>query len=273
MKSGKRNLVFLVMRSFLHLPQVKIAPLGEVGNLAVSDGTFEHPEPTVGVDEFYAAIPKCGFGFLDRFSNLIGSLNVVNLDINNSQTDADLGANFLEGLKVVLGPMGQFEDEVVSVQGVEKFEERFPFSGLDGLTAIVTETEVYRGRAIESIKHAVNSFGRKRAILGIARDVGFINLEARAGKVLHLIGKNIGNGKSERFEITVMIVEESSGQHVGASHGKLKSAPSHAASTAAIFDKVEPTSTKGLSHYGGGLGAEAHFLLGAKSLGISAADD
>ncbi|GEM_PF-2371989 len=47
------------------LAQIEITSLGEVGDLAVGDGAFEHPEAAVGVDEFDASLPEGGFGLLD----------------------------------------------------------------------------------------------------------------------------------------------------------------------------------------------------------------
>ena len=89
-------------RVTLILSQVKIAPLGEVSNFAVGDGALEHPESAVGVDELDAAFAEGDLGFFDRLGDLIGSLDVVDFDVDHTQTDSDFWANLLEGFKVCL---------------------------------------------------------------------------------------------------------------------------------------------------------------------------
>ena len=79
------------------------------------------------------------------------------------------------------------------MQRVEKRKQWLPLTGLNGLTAVVTEAEVDSGWPVEGVEDAVYRFSSERAVFRVARNVGFVDLEAGAGKILHLFGEDVGN--------------------------------------------------------------------------------
>ncbi len=104
---------------------------------------------------------------------------MVDLDVDHPDPDPDLRVEVLDGLKVVVGSVGQFEDEVVGVEGVEEVEEVFPLAGLDGLPAVVAEAEMHGGGPVEGVQDPVDGFwmlkrsvaDRKIAALAEGRDL------------------------------------------------------------------------------------------------------
>ena len=180
----------------------EVSALGQVGDLAVGHGALEHPETAVGMDELDPFIPKGGFRFLDGLGDFFGGFHLVDLDVDDAKPDPGLGPDFLEGLEVVLGPVGQLEDEVVGMEGVEKFKQGLPFSGLDGLSPVVTEAKVDRPGAIEGVKDPVDGLGGNRTMLGAARDVGLVHLEVRTREILDLLGQQVGDGERKERGLT-----------------------------------------------------------------------
>ena len=84
--------------------------------------------------------------------------------------------------------MGEFENEMVGMKGVQELQERLPRPGLDGLASIIPEAEMHGGGTIEGVEDLVDGLGRKWPIGGITGDICFIYLQARAGAVYS--GKN-----------------------------------------------------------------------------------
>ncbi len=88
-----------------------------------------------------------------------------------------------------------------------------------------------------------------------------------------MLGQQVGDGEGQGIEVTVMIIEKRTGQHVWAGHGELEGSSRDLRGPPAVLNQVEPTSMQGLAHDGGGLGPEAHLLLGPEGLGVGPPND
>ena len=81
-----------------HSPaQVQIAALHQCCDLAVGDGTVEHPEAAVGMDPADTAGSEDALGAFDAGGDLIGRFDVVDLDVDHADSDADARIDLLDG--------------------------------------------------------------------------------------------------------------------------------------------------------------------------------
>ena len=91
-----------------------------------------------------AARPEHPLCALDRVSHFLGSLDVIDLDIDHSEPDPDTRIHFAQGLEVGRRAMRELEDQMIRPQAVEKRDECRPGTALDRLAAIVAEADVHR---------------------------------------------------------------------------------------------------------------------------------
>ena len=88
--------------------------------------------------------------------------------------------------------MRQFEDEMVGMEGVEELDKRPPAARLNGLSAVVTEAEVYGAFALDPVEHHVDRGCRERGVCRVAGNVGLVDLDAGGGQSRDLGGKHVG---------------------------------------------------------------------------------
>ena len=158
------------------------------------------------------------------------------------------------------------------MQGVEELQEGLPLAGLDGLPSIISETEVHRSGTVEGIEDLVDGLGGERAVGRVAWNIGFIDLQAGTRTTGDLSGKDVRECEGQGCEVMVVLVEESAGQHVGACDSELEGAAGEIGRTLAVVDQVESATVQRFAHHSGGLGAEAHALVGVKGFCFGPAD-
>lgn len=226
------------------------------------------------MDPFEAAGADFFLHELDASGDLVGGLNVVDLDVHDANAEGDFGVDVFEGFEVFDRTVGELEDEVVAVEGAEEIGEGFPVAGLNGLAAVVAEAEVdgTLGAGGDSVEDAVHGFSGEGGIGGVAGDVGLIDLDTGGGQAGHLGGENVGDGEGEVAEISVVMVEQGARQHVGAGDGELERASGDGGGAAAIGEEVERAFAEGGLDDAGGFGAEAHGRVAFELLGGGAAD-
>ena len=145
---------------------------------------------------------------------------------------------------------------------------------LDGLASVVAEAEVHRlfGSRIHCVEHRVDGAGGHRPVGWIAGDVSFVDLEALAGQAADLIGEHCRQGHQQRFEVTVVSIEQRSGQHVGAGQGELERPAGDRASACAVGKQIETALRQGAIDDRRRFGAKAHALLSSEFLAFAAAE-
>ena len=184
---------------------VQIASLDEDLDFAVGDGAFEHPEAAIGMDPADTLRADDPCGLFNAPGDLFRGLDMIDFDIDDTEAELNARIDFLEGVEVAVGPMGQFKDEKIGVEAVEKIEQGLPLAGLDGLAAVVAETEMDRFLDFDPIEDPVDGGLRDGAIFRAAGDVRLVDLNAVARKIGDLLGKDVGDGEGEFLEAAVMI--------------------------------------------------------------------
>ena len=113
---------------------------------------------------------------------------------------------------------------MIDLELVQEADQAGPGATLDHLASVIAETEVHSllRPGINLFEDLVDRPGCHRSIFGISRDIGLINLEAGAGKPGGLVTEYAGQRHQERFEISVVAVQQGSRKHVGAGHGELE---------------------------------------------------
>ena len=126
----------------LFAAEVEVAAFHQRFHLAVGDGALVHPEPAVGVDPLDAALAEDLGGVVDAGGDLVGGFDGIGLDVDDAQADGQVGAKGFEVVELGIASEGEFEDDVVGVEGVEEVGELGPGAVLDGLAAVVAEAEM-----------------------------------------------------------------------------------------------------------------------------------
>ncbi len=252
--------------------EILVATEDERLHLAIGDGALEHPKATVGVHPAHTTFADFLFDRFDARGNFIGSLDVVYLDVDDADAEGDFLVDLLERVEVALGAMGHFKHEVIAVQGVEELDEFLPIARLDRLATVVAEAEVDRalGALVDFVEDDIHGRGGEGSIIGIAGDVGLINLHASRRQSGHLIRQHSGQGHGEVGKITVMMIEERAGQHVGTGGGEFEGATGNRSSHLAVMEEVEGTFPEFIDHDTGGLAPETHGRMARKFLGDGA---
>ncbi len=236
-------------------------PAGDEGfDLPVGDGALEHPESAIGMNPADAALARLFLGPLDARGYFIRGLDVVHLYIDDAEAERDARVDALERVEIGRGTMRKLEDEMVAMQRVEEREQRLPRSLLDRLAAVIAEAEMHRALAalVHGIEHAVDRRGRDRPVVGVAGDVGFIDLHARAGQAADLFGEDVRHGHEQRLEVAVVLVEQGAREHIGTRHGELERSARHLGGPLAVREQVEASLAERSRDDAGRLATKAH---------------
>ena len=200
-------------------------------------------------------------GTLDLRRDLLRRLDVVHLDVRDPDAKRDAVVDVLERLEIALGPVREFEHEVVGTETVEEVSERLPRARLDRLPAVVAEAEMHGAFALHAVEDAVDGLGGERRILRATGDVRLVHLHARTRQLADLIREHIGDSQCQVIEVTVVIVEERAGEHEWTRQRELKRAPRHRRRTRTRLVEVEAPLAKCIDDHTRGLAAEAHLAL------------
>ena len=143
------------------------------------------------------------------------------------------------------------------------------------MAAIVAEAEVDGafGFLIDLIEHDIHRSSGEGSIVGIAGNVGLIDLHTLSGKFGHLISDHAGECHGEIGEVAVVVIEEGAGQHVRAGGGKLEGTLRQCGCDLAIVEQVQRTFAEFTLHNSSRLAAKTHGRVAGKLLGGRAADD
>ncbi len=105
-----------------------IAARHECFQLSVGNGAFEHPESAIGMDPANSTGPECCDGSFDPRGNFVSRLDVVHFDVNHANADGDVVVDFFQRVEVRIRTVGEFENQMVCVQAVEKLDQRSPLT-------------------------------------------------------------------------------------------------------------------------------------------------
>ena len=68
---------------------------------------------------------------------------------------------------------------------------------MNGLAAVVAETEVNCARTIEAVEHAIDRFLRERCVFRTAGNVRLVHLQTGGRQTFHLRRQQIRDGEGE----------------------------------------------------------------------------
>ena len=226
------------------------------------------------MDPFHAARADFLFHGFDARGDFVGGLDVVHFDVDHADAEGDFFVDVFEGIEVAGRTVGEFEDEVVSVEGVEEIKEGLPVALLDRLAAVVAEAEVdgALGLVVDGVEDEVHRSGGEGSVFGVAGDVGFVDLDAGGGEAGHLGGEDVAEGHGEFVEAAVVVVEQRAREHVGARDGELEVTAGDGGGALAIGQQVEGAFAEGAGDNASGLAAETHRVMAGEFFGDGAAD-
>lgn len=77
----------------------------EAGDFSIRNGPFEHPESTVRMDELDAVFPEQAGGFFEALSDLIGTFDMVDFDVDHPETEPDVWLDIPESVEIIFWPV------------------------------------------------------------------------------------------------------------------------------------------------------------------------
>ena len=116
-----------------------------------------------------------------------------------------------------------------------------------------------------------SAFGGERTVAGIARDVGFVHLDAGTVQIARLRRQRVRDRQRQRGEVVIVLVEQRARQHVGAGQREFERAAGERRGARAIIRQVQRSFPDRPHHHARGLAAETHFRFGAERRRIRAA--
>ena len=226
------------------------------------------------MDPLHAAGADFLFHSFDARGDFVGGLDVVHLDVDHADAEGDFLVDVFESIEVAGRTVGEFENEVVGVEGVEEIEEGFPVALLDRLTAVVAEAKVdgALGLVVDGVEDEVHRSGGEGGVFGIAGNVGFVDLDAGGGEAGHLGGEDVSEGHGELVEAAVVVVEQRAREHVGARDGEFEVTAGDGGGALAIGEQVKGAFAEGAGDDASGLAAEPHRMMAGEFFSDGAAD-
>ena len=211
-----------------------------------------------------AAGAERALGAIDGRGDLVRGLDVVDLDVDHPDADADIGAQVRERLEIRWRPVRQLEDQVIGVQLVQERDERPPGAGLDRLPAVVAEAEMHGPGPGHRVEHAIDRRGGEGRVGGIAGDVGLVHLNAVAHQIACLRGERVGDRQGQAGHVVIVRVEQGPRQHVRAGQRELEGTARDGRRARAVFREIERPLADRANDDARGLAAEPHLGLRAE---------
>ncbi len=198
-----------------------------------------HPEAAVGVDVFEAVGAE---GFVDAFDgpgDVFGGFDDRGFDVDEAEADADGGLDVLESLQFLITAAGEFEQDVIDVQGVDEVDEQVIASFLNRLSAIVSEAHVQGGLVGDDVEDTVEGFGGPFGVGGVSGKDFLVDLNHFGVDVADLGGEDVAEGVDEGFLGFVVAVEQDAAEHIGAGDGEFERARGKCAGALEVLLEVE----------------------------------
>ena len=235
-----------------------VAAQRQRAHLGIGDRALEHPEAAVRVDVAHAPCAQHLLGAFDGARHLVGAFHVGGLDVDHAQAEADLRLQVLERRQFLARAVRAFQHDVVGMQRVQVVHQLVPGALLHRLPAVVAEAQVHGRRARHRVEHAVDGRCGPLPFVGVARQVGLVDLHDVGVEVLHLLGQRVGNGMRHLRRVAVVLVDQRLGQHVRAGDGELEGARRQRLGPRAGQRQVQAAVADGADHRAGRAGAELH---------------
>ena len=190
--------------------------------------------------------PKHPGSLLYASGDLLGGLDLVDLDVNHPDTDIETRVDLPEGGKIIIRTMGQLENKVIGLQVVQEADQAAPGPILDPLAAIISEAEMHGffDALVYSFKHPVDRPGRQGAVIGVPGYIRLVDLQAGAGKSGNLPGEHLAQGHQQPLKITVVTIQEGASEHIGACHREFERSPRDRRRARTVSQQIEAALAK-----------------------------
>src|SRR5204863_3775207 len=109
----------------------------ERANLAVDDAPLQHPEAAVGVDVLQPALADRLHDVLDALGDELRTFDLVVLDVNHADAQADLWIEIRKDLELVVAAARELQHEMIGPQRVEEGDQVAPEAGEHRLPAVI----------------------------------------------------------------------------------------------------------------------------------------
>jgi hypothetical protein len=129
--------------------------------------------------------------------------------------------------------------DVIDMQAVEIGNQLAPAALLNGLSAVIAETQMHRRFALDGVKHAVDRRRGPFPLLGMARQIGFIELHDVGIDMPDLLRQHVRDGHAKRARVLVVLVQHGLGEHVRTGDGKFERPGCHGLGARAGIRQIE----------------------------------
>ncbi len=162
---------------------------------------------------------------LDARGYKIRRLDLVVLDVDDADGQADLRIKLLEQLQLFVAAARELEYEMVGVQRVQKGDQVAPEPLQHRLPAVVAETDVHRPLVRNAVQDMVDRLDGPGRVLRVAGDARLVELHGVGIDQLELPPQHGGAVHRHVLDIAVVIVGQQARQHVRPGAGELERCP------------------------------------------------
>ena len=210
-------------------------------DLPVGNAALEHPETAVGVDACDSMDPEvAGRGF-DVGCDFVRGLHDVVLYVDHTDTYSYGIGQVLQARGVFDAPAFEFEDQVVRPQCREKRDQILPRAVLNGLAAVIPETDVYGLFASNGIEYGVNRRGGPGGLFRVSGDIGFVDLYHVRINVGNLPGEEFAQRPGHGRRVAVVAIHKDFAEHVRSGEGELELRPGQGPDHPEVTRQIERT--------------------------------
>ncbi len=203
-------------------------------------------------------------GVLDAFCHFLGRLHLVILDVDHSQADPDFWIQACQVFQFQRVAARHLQHHVVGMQEVHEPQQLVVVAALDGLAAIIAETQVHCGYPPDRIQHQVDRFRHPYPVFGVPGQVGLVHLHDIGLQPGSLVSQHTGDSHGQGAAVAVVAVEQHLGEHVWTGEGELGAVAGQLQQRLAGLGQVECSRADRANHDASRLGAVRHTGLRAE---------
>ena len=196
-----------------------------------------------------------------RLAMISGDSTTVDLMSTTPNPIPISGTEVVEVGQFVVSAVSELQHHVVGVEGVHVGEKCLPGTILDRLPTVVAEAHV-DGRCVrngiqDDIERACSPLG----LFGMARDVGFIQLDDLSVNLRNLRRQDLTDRVRQILNTTVMPIEQGLAQHVGTRHCELERGVRQTLDPFVVGYQVQRALVERTGYDAGRLGPKSHARL------------
>src|SRR5437667_4388583 len=239
-RRGASAILWANARRLILAPAFKqIPPLDQYTQLLLGHAAMEHPEAAIGMNVAQPSFAEGPHDLFDPARDQRRFFNFVVLDVDNADPQADLRVEFEQIGQRPVATAGEFENEVIGMQGIEKGDQVAPETFLYCLPPVIAEADMDCFLCPDSIEHMVDRLGRPLPVLRMPADVRLVQLNDRGVDRFELLAQDYRQIQRQLRRSRIVAVRQDFGQHMRARTGELQRPPGKPAHGSEIAGKIE----------------------------------